>query len=174
MTLQLATSDGSQQEIMPAASTTIHTSSVHITKPTNHVRHTSSSSTTLLLSSGASSSSLGVSTSSWSSSQFHSPSSPDTDVYVSESDEHLNASGDYVLAMHDYEADKQNTTCLSFKAGQVIRVYNRDTSGWWDGELEGRRGWFPSNYVGEDITAAADEVSPTKQVSVQHGPNLVG
>ncbi|KAF8606787.1 ras GEF [Ceratobasidium sp. AG-I] len=55
--------------------------------------------------------------------------------------------GEYVLAMHDFEPANGNSTCLAFRAGQVIHVLNRDDTGWWDGELEGRRGWFPSNYV---------------------------
>ncbi|KAG8695034.1 hypothetical protein FRC09_009433, partial [Ceratobasidium sp. 395] len=54
---------------------------------------------------------------------------------------------EYVLAMHDFEPLNGNSTCLSFRTGQVIHVLNKDTTGWWDGELEGRRGWFPSNYV---------------------------
>ncbi|KAG9103004.1 hypothetical protein FRC06_000499 [Ceratobasidium sp. 370] len=54
---------------------------------------------------------------------------------------------EYVLAMHDFEPVNGNSTCLSFRAGQVIHVLNKDSTGWWDGELEGRRGWFPSNYV---------------------------
>ncbi|KAG8743328.1 hypothetical protein FRC10_012207 [Ceratobasidium sp. 414] len=49
--------------------------------------------------------------------------------------------------MHDFEPANGNSTCLSFRAGQVIHVLNKDSTGWWDGELEGRRGWFPSNYV---------------------------
>ncbi|KAJ7017391.1 SH3 domain-containing protein, partial [Mycena alexandri] len=53
----------------------------------------------------------------------------------------------YVLAMHDYAPQHQNAACLSFRAGQVIHVLDRDSSGWWNGELEGRREWFPSNYV---------------------------
>ncbi|BEI96856.1 hypothetical protein CcaverHIS631_0204450 [Cutaneotrichosporon cavernicola] len=36
---------------------------------------------------------------------------------------------------------------LSFRGGQYIRVITRDPSGWWDGECDSRRGWFPSNYV---------------------------
>ncbi|KAF8827530.1 hypothetical protein HHX47_DHR4000078 [Lentinula edodes] len=58
---------------------------------------------------------------------------------------------EYVLAMHDYEPQHNISTCLSFRAGQVIHVLNRDASGWWDGELEGKRGWFPSNYVNADV-----------------------
>jgi len=54
---------------------------------------------------------------------------------------------DYVIAMHDFAPMAPNATCLSFRAGEVIHVLNRDETGWWDGELDGRRGWFPSNYV---------------------------
>ena len=64
---------------------------------------------------------------------------------------------EYVLAMHDYSPQHQSATCLSFRAGQVIHVLNRDSSGWWDGELEGRRGWFPSNYVNAEITSLTEE-----------------
>lgn len=67
---------------------------------------------------------------------------------------------EYVLAMHDYAPQHQNATCLSFRAGQVIHVLNRDSSGWWDGELEGRRGWFPSNYVNVDVNALTEEGYP--------------
>ncbi|KAL0580666.1 Ras guanine nucleotide exchange factor bud5 [Marasmius crinis-equi] len=67
---------------------------------------------------------------------------------------------EYVLAMHDY-APPEGSTCLSFRAGQVIHVLNRDPSGWWDGELEGKRGWFPSNFVhaefGEDGIEVGEE-----------------
>jgi son of sevenless len=66
----------------------------------------------------------------------------------------MGGSTEYVIAMHDYAPSPQAATCLSFRAGQVIHVLNRDTSGWWDGELEGRRGWFPSNYVSEETSFA--------------------
>lgn len=67
---------------------------------------------------------------------------------------------EYVLAMHDYIPDQRNATCLGFRAGQVIRVLNHDPSGWWDGELDGSRGWFPSNYVNRDLALLADEQLP--------------
>lgn len=57
----------------------------------------------------------------------------------------------YVQAMHDFESDAAGVTCLSFKAGQIIRVYNQHQTGWWDGECNGQRGWFPSNYVNTQI-----------------------
>ncbi|KAG9018074.1 hypothetical protein FRB90_012370 [Tulasnella sp. 427] len=62
---------------------------------------------------------------------------------------------DYVIAMHDFEPQPGNATCLQFRAGEVIHVLNRDPTGWWDGELDGRRGWFPSNYISTDAAAFA-------------------
>ncbi|WWD18895.1 hypothetical protein CI109_103350 [Kwoniella shandongensis] len=53
-----------------------------------------------------------------------------------------------VRARFDFEATDESA--LSFNAGDLIYVYARLESGWWDGMLDGKRGWFPSNYV-EDI-----------------------
>lgn len=56
--------------------------------------------------------------------------------------------GEYVQALHDYSSTSAGANvCLAFSAGQYIRVLNKDASGWWDGEIDGVRGWFPSNYV---------------------------
>jgi hypothetical protein len=76
-------------------------------------------------------------------------------------------SSEYVLAMHDFAPQQQNANCLSFRAGQVIHVLNRDDSGWWDGEVDGRRGWFPSNYVNVEVGMASltDEDLPSPTVS---------
>lgn len=87
----------------------------------------------------------------------HSP-SPDATVRVQPS------APEYVLALHDFVPQQQNATCLSFRAGQVVRVFNRDPSGWWDGELHGQRGWFPSNYVSADervISLTEDQLRPS-------------
>ena len=73
----------------------------------------------------------------------------------------------FVRALHDFVPVTSTTgggaaSCLSFRAGDVLRVLNRDGSGWWDGELDGRRGWFPSNYVEpiEDAPASDDGSEP--------------
>ncbi|XP_057703349.1 intersectin-1 isoform X3 [Corythoichthys intestinalis] len=50
-----------------------------------------------------------------------------------------------VIGMYDYVA--QNDDELAFQKGQVITVLNRDDCDWWKGELNGREGLFPSNYV---------------------------
>ncbi|KZP33472.1 ras GEF [Athelia psychrophila] len=73
--------------------------------------------------------------------------------------------------MHDFAPQQQNANCLVFSAGQVIHVLNRDGSGWWDGELDGHRGWFPSNYVhteGDGFTSLTAEDLPRQH---RHGHN---
>ena len=49
-----------------------------------------------------------------------------------------------VRALYDFDADDR--TSISFKQGDVIQVITQLASGWWDGILDGVRGWFPSNY----------------------------
>eukprot|EP01118_Nematostelium_gracile_P011217 TRINITY_DN3950_c0_g1_i1.p1 TRINITY_DN3950_c0_g1~~TRINITY_DN3950_c0_g1_i1.p1 ORF type:complete len:460 (-),score=158.47 TRINITY_DN3950_c0_g1_i1:52-1431(-) len=49
-------------------------------------------------------------------------------------------------ALYDYDAE--NPGDLSFKEGDVIYILDQsDPSGWWEGELKGVRGFFPSNFV---------------------------
>ena len=36
---------------------------------------------------------------------------------------------------------------LDMKEGDVITVLREDDSGWWQGEIDGKVGWFPFNYV---------------------------
>ena len=38
---------------------------------------------------------------------------------------------------------------LKFKKGDIITVTQKEDGGWWEGTLDGRTGWFPSNYVEE-------------------------
>lgn len=60
----------------------------------------------------------------------------------------------YVRALYDYEADDR--TSLSFHEGDVIQVITQLESGWWDGVINGVRGWFPSNYC--QIITSSDEI----------------
>lgn len=58
----------------------------------------------------------------------------------------------YVRALYDYEGQADEE--LSFSEGAVIRLLSRDTQtddGFWEGELNGRVGVFPSVLV-EDLT----------------------
>ncbi|KAG6377072.1 hypothetical protein JVT61DRAFT_1122 [Boletus reticuloceps] len=82
---------------------------------------------------------------------------------------------EYVLALHDFVPQQQNATCLSFRAGQVVRVFNRDPSGWWDGELHGQRGWFPSNYVSADqrvISLTEEQLRPSLRQPSRHAHTM--
>uniref|UniRef100_A0A2R9ALM1 Intersectin 2 n=1 Tax=Pan paniscus TaxID=9597 RepID=A0A2R9ALM1_PANPA len=50
-----------------------------------------------------------------------------------------------VIAMYDYVANNEDE--LSFSKGQLINVMNKDDPDWWQGEINGVTGLFPSNYV---------------------------
>ncbi|CAL1596493.1 unnamed protein product [Knipowitschia caucasica] len=47
----------------------------------------------------------------------------------------------------DYEAQQDDE--LSLSVGDIIGNIRRDDGGWWEGELNGRRGLFPDNFVRE-------------------------
>jgi hypothetical protein len=53
----------------------------------------------------------------------------------------------YVTALYDFEG--QSAGDLAFKEGDRIRVVKKtdSTDDWWDGELKGKTGAFPANYV---------------------------
>lgn len=72
----------------------------------------------------------------------------------------------YVRALYDYEADDR--TSLSFNEGDVIQVINQLESGWWDGVINGVRGWFPSNYC--QVITSPDELpdSLLQAVAAEH------
>lgn len=65
----------------------------------------------------------------------------------------------YVRALYDYEADDR--TSLSFHEGDVIQVITQLESGWWDGVINGVRGWFPSNYC--QIITSPDDLPDSEQ-----------
>jgi son of sevenless-like protein len=65
----------------------------------------------------------------------------------------------YVRALYDYEADDR--TSLSFHEGDVIQVITQLESGWWDGVINGVRGWFPSNYC--QVIASPEDLLESKQ-----------
>jgi len=52
-----------------------------------------------------------------------------------------------VSALYNYVAMRKDD--LSFKEGDIIFVVNKRPSGWWLGELNGKVGLLPSNYVKE-------------------------
>lgn len=45
----------------------------------------------------------------------------------------------------DYRA--QHDDELTIAVGDIISNIRKDDGGWWEGELAGRRGFFPDNFV---------------------------
>lgn len=50
-------------------------------------------------------------------------------------------------ALYDYQG--ATTDELSFREGEMITILKKDPGGWWEGELNGKRGWMPANYLQE-------------------------
>jgi len=59
-----------------------------------------------------------------------------------------------------YEYDAQDTIELTIKENDIILVVKEDSSGWWKGELNGKVGLFPSNFIEEIIGASAGPSGP--------------
>lgn len=50
-------------------------------------------------------------------------------------------------ALFPYEAATDDE--LTFNEGDIIFIVQKDQAGWWEGELNGKKGWVPANYVQE-------------------------
>lgn len=73
----------------------------------------------------------------------------------------LVADGDFIVrALHEYHTDSEGH--LSFSQFQYIKVRHCDVSGWWFGESENNRGWFPSNRVERVAAVYESEVRKTQ------------
>ncbi|XP_067299759.1 rho guanine nucleotide exchange factor 7a isoform X1 [Pseudorasbora parva] len=58
-----------------------------------------------------------------------------------------------------FNFQQTNEDELSFSKGDIINVTRTEEGGWWEGSLNGRTGWFPSNYVRE-VKGSDKPVSP--------------
>ncbi|RMC06557.1 hypothetical protein DUI87_15994 [Hirundo rustica rustica] len=58
-----------------------------------------------------------------------------------------------------FNFQQKNEDELSFSKGDIIHVTRVEEGGWWEGTLNGKTGWFPSNYVRE-IKSNEKPVSP--------------
>ena len=47
--------------------------------------------------------------------------------------------------MSDYHANEDDE--LSLRKGEIVQVLVQSHEGWWTGSLNGKEGFFPSNYV---------------------------
>uniref|UniRef100_A0A3Q4ABC2 Osteoclast-stimulating factor 1 n=1 Tax=Mola mola TaxID=94237 RepID=A0A3Q4ABC2_MOLML len=68
-----------------------------------------------------------------------------------------NGGGGQQMVKARFNFKQTNEDELSFNKGDVILVTRHEEGGWWEGTLNGKIGWFPSNYV--------REVKPCKPVS---------
>jgi hypothetical protein len=62
----------------------------------------------------------------------------------------------YAIALSDYRSEEERD--LKFVRGDKIKVLLQHNSGWWEGELDGRRGSFPATFV---------EIPKTKEIAKQ-------
>lgn len=58
-------------------------------------------------------------------------------------------SGQQLLVKARFNFQQTNEDELTFSKGDIIGVTRQEDGGWWEGTLNGRTGWFPSNYVRE-------------------------
>ncbi|XP_076857950.1 rho guanine nucleotide exchange factor 7a isoform X1 [Brachyhypopomus gauderio] len=58
-----------------------------------------------------------------------------------------------------FNFQQTNEDELSFTKGDIISVTRMEEGGWWEGSLNGKTGWFPSNYVRE-VKGCDKQVSP--------------
>nr|XP_055216692.1 rho guanine nucleotide exchange factor 7 isoform X9 [Gorilla gorilla gorilla] len=68
-------------------------------------------------------------------------------------------SNNQLVVRAKFNFQQTNEDELSFSKGDVIHVTRVEEGGWWEGTLNGRTGWFPSNYVRE-VKASEKPVSP--------------
>lgn len=54
-----------------------------------------------------------------------------------------------LLVKARFPFQQTNEDELSFSKGDIINVSRQEDGGWWEGSLNGKTGWFPSNYVRE-------------------------
>jgi len=50
-----------------------------------------------------------------------------------------------VVAKYNYDAQQEDE--LSFTKGVVINVLSKEDPDWWQGEIDGKVGLFPFNYI---------------------------
>ncbi|XP_061691715.1 rho guanine nucleotide exchange factor 6 isoform X3 [Syngnathoides biaculeatus] len=76
-----------------------------------------------------------------------------------EMSENGSSGGQQLMVKARFNFKQNNEDELSFVKGDVIVVTRQEEGGWWEGNLNGKTGWFPSNYVRE-VKASEKPVSP--------------
>ncbi|XP_046409814.1 protein nervous wreck isoform X1 [Neodiprion fabricii] len=93
---------------------------------------------------------------------------------------HINGTSQYCIALYDYDANSAEE--LSFMEGDVLRVLRKEPhdvdDGWWEGELRGQCGIFPSLIVepcaadGSPLTPQEDNTPPSSAPPVFTPPEI--
>nr|XP_033475612.1 CD2-associated protein isoform X1 [Epinephelus lanceolatus] len=75
---------------------------------------------------------------------------------------------EYCKVTFGFEATNEDE--LTLKEGDIIHILSKDTGepGWWRGEIGGREGVFPDNFVA--MLSEADKEAPTSRGSVRSSP----
>lgn len=60
-----------------------------------------------------------------------------------------NSGQQQLLVKARFNFQQTNEDELTFAKGDIIGVTRQEDGGWWEGTLNGKTGWFPSNYVRE-------------------------
>ncbi|KAG8004506.1 Rho guanine nucleotide exchange factor 7 [Nibea albiflora] len=76
----------------------------------------------------------------------------------------------HLLVKARFAFQQTNEDELSFSKGDIISVTRQEDGGWWEGSLNGKSGWFPSNYVRE-LKGSGLEVHKLAYL-LQHQSNL--
>lgn len=75
------------------------------------------------------------------------------------------------LVKYNYEAQQSDE--LFLVKGSRINVLEKSSDGWWKGELDGQIGWFPSNYVVEELVQSVkEEAKEESKVTTGNDPEL--
>lgn len=78
------------------------------------------------------------------------------------------------IAVVKFKYEPQQEDELALNKGDKVYVLEKCTDGWWKGEVSGKSGWFPSNYVSEDLdrssaSSKGDDISS----SVSSGDDFI-
>ncbi|XP_030384968.1 protein nervous wreck isoform X2 [Scaptodrosophila lebanonensis] len=94
--------------------------------------------------------------------------SPDQVSVIMAPQKRVKSEVEWCIALYDYDASAEDE--LTFEEGQIIKIVTKTAhgvdDGWWEGELDGKFGNFPSLVVeecdemGEPLTEGGDESPP--------------
>ncbi|XP_078379505.1 rho guanine nucleotide exchange factor 7-like isoform X2 [Oculina patagonica] len=87
---------------------------------------------------------------------------PESEQEVADDTRHLEMT-DYGGGIHLVKAafpfNGRDEDELCFERGEILEVTKAVDGGWWEGTLNGKVGWFPSNYV-KEISASPEPTTP--------------